>query len=74
MYNLLRSFLFLFDAEKVHHFSMNGLKLLCKIGWIKKIITLQYSGCELEVKGYGLNTSSPATHNPKFTAPVNYIP
>ena len=38
MYNLLRSFLFLFDAEKVHYFSMNALKLLCKIPFIKAVI------------------------------------
>ena len=38
MYKLLRSFLFLFDPEKVHYFSMNTLKLLCKITFIKKLI------------------------------------
>ena len=42
MYNLLRNFLFLFDAEKVHHFSMNGLRLLCNISFVKKIITKIY--------------------------------
>ena len=42
MYNLLRSFLFLFDAEKVHHFSMNALRFLCSISFIKKIITKIY--------------------------------
>lgn len=36
MYKIFRSFLFLFDPEKVHYFSMNGLKLICKIGFIKK--------------------------------------
>ena len=30
MYQLLRRFLFLFDAEKVHYFSMNALRVLCK--------------------------------------------
>ena len=30
MYKLLRNVLFKFDAEGVHHFSMNGLKTLCK--------------------------------------------
>ena len=39
MYPLLRSFLFLFNPEKVHNFSMNMLKALCSIGLIKKIIT-----------------------------------
>ncbi len=39
MYKLLRSFLFLFDPEKVHYFSMNVLKGLCSIGFIKQAIT-----------------------------------
>lgn len=43
MYNLLRSFLFLFDAERVHYFSMNALKLLCKIAFIKKWIASKYT-------------------------------
>jgi dihydroorotate dehydrogenase len=38
MYKLLRNILFLFPAEAVHHFSMKSLKLICKIGFIKKII------------------------------------
>ena len=43
MYNLLRSFLFLFDPEKVHYFSMNALKLLCKIAFVKKLIAKQFT-------------------------------
>lgn len=43
MYTLLRSFLFLFDAEKVHYFSMNGLKLLCKIPFIKQSISKSFT-------------------------------
>ena len=43
MYKLLRSFLFLFDPEKVHYFSMNILKLLCKIGFIKKWFANTYT-------------------------------
>jgi dihydroorotate dehydrogenase len=38
MYTLVRSFLFLFDPESVHHFSMAALKTLCRFGWIKKIL------------------------------------
>ena len=44
MYVILRSILFMFDAEKVHHFSMNGLRLLWSVGFIKKIIAKQFSG------------------------------
>ena len=42
MYKLLRSFLFLFDPERVHYFSMNGLKLLCKIPGVKKLIASSF--------------------------------
>ncbi|MBP6023677.1 quinone-dependent dihydroorotate dehydrogenase [Ferruginibacter sp.] len=38
MYKLLRSVLFFFDPEKVHYFSMNNLKWMCKIPFIKKWI------------------------------------
>jgi len=38
MYQLLRRFLFLFDAEKVHYFSMNALRLLCKWPLVKGIL------------------------------------
>ena len=42
MYKVLRSVLFCFDPEWVHYFSMNGLKLLCKIGFIKKLIAASF--------------------------------
>ncbi len=55
MYNLLRSFLFLFDAEKVHHLSMNGLRLFCSISFIKKRIIKIYSpGKTAPVTAFGL--------------------
>ncbi|MBK8609971.1 MAG: quinone-dependent dihydroorotate dehydrogenase [Chitinophagaceae bacterium] len=38
MYKLLRSFLFMFDPEWVHYFSMNLLKLACKIPFKKKAL------------------------------------
>ena len=43
MYKLLRSFLFLFDPEKVHYFSMNALNFLCKISFLKKWITKKHT-------------------------------
>ena len=42
MYKLLRSFLFLFDPEWVHYFSMNMLKLACKVPVIKTVISNCY--------------------------------
>jgi dihydroorotate dehydrogenase len=40
MYKVLRGFLFLFSPEWVHYFSMNGLKLLFKIGFKKLIASI----------------------------------
>jgi dihydroorotate dehydrogenase len=63
MYKIIRSILFMFDAEKVHHFSMNGLRLFCKVKVIKKIIIRQYKGYELRVGSYELNNPKPETRN-----------
>lgn len=38
MFSIVRSILFLFPPEWVHYFSMNCLRLLCSVGFIKKII------------------------------------
>jgi dihydroorotate dehydrogenase len=38
MYKLLRTILFFFDAEKVHHFSMKGLRLLCGWGLTRRFV------------------------------------
>ncbi len=37
MYRLLRSVLFCFDPEKVHYFSMNALRLVCRLPVLKKL-------------------------------------
>ena len=42
MYKVLRSILFCFDPEWVHYFSMNGLRMLCRIGFIKKLIASSF--------------------------------
>jgi dihydroorotate dehydrogenase len=55
MYKLLRNILFLFPTESIHYFSMNMLKLACKIGIIKKLIsslfTIQHPAFEKELFG-----------------------
>jgi dihydroorotate dehydrogenase len=43
MYKILRSVLFLFDPEWVHYFSMNGLKLLCRVPFAKKILAKTFT-------------------------------
>ncbi len=38
MYKIIRKFLFLFDPEWVHYFSMNSLRFLCSIPFVKQVI------------------------------------
>lgn len=42
MYQFVRSILFLFDPEKVHYLSMNALKGLCRIGILRKLLSLLF--------------------------------
>jgi dihydroorotate dehydrogenase len=42
MYYLIRNILFLFDAEKVHHFTMGCLRFLCNIQLTRKFIASVY--------------------------------
>lgn len=37
MYKIIRSILFFFDPEWVHYLSMNALKFLCSIGFVRRI-------------------------------------
>ncbi len=43
MYRILRNILFIFPPEWVHYFSMNLLKVICKIGIIRKLIHSLYA-------------------------------
>lgn len=43
MYKLIRTILFLFPAEWVHYFSMNCLRLLCGIGFLRKLLAACFS-------------------------------
>ncbi len=54
MYKILRSILFIFPPEDVHYFSMNFLKLLCRVDFIKRIISKDYTPPDSPVKAFGL--------------------
>lgn len=56
MYNLLRSILFWFDAEKVHHFSMKALKFFCSIPFINSLLAKYFTPDEQQncVEFFGL--------------------
>jgi dihydroorotate dehydrogenase len=60
MYGLLRSILFLFDAEKVHRFSMGMLKLACSIPFKRRMLASWFSpGKGLETAVFGLRFPNP---------------
>ncbi len=42
MYKMLRNILFNFDAEAVHHFSMNALKTLCGNDMMRQLLAKQF--------------------------------
>jgi len=43
MYKILRSILFLFPTEWVHYFSMNCLRVLCRVGFLRKLLVAIFS-------------------------------
>src|SRR5258706_5437080 len=42
MYRFLRSILFLFPPEWTHYFSMDCLKFLCNIGFVRKLLAISF--------------------------------
>ena len=43
MYKFLRNILFLFPTEWVHYFSMNCLRVLCSVGFLRKLLSASFS-------------------------------
>ena len=43
LYRFIRNILFLFPAEWIHYFSMNLLRLLCSIGFLRRLLAAYYS-------------------------------
>ncbi len=72
MYNLLRNILFFFDAEKVHYFSMNALKAICKIGLFRIIIRKIYAA-EMPVKAMKLEFTNPVGLGAGFDKNAKYL-
>lgn len=75
MYSLLRNFLFCFQPEAVHHFSMNSLKFLCRINFIQKIIAkcFQYNHSSLEIKLWNLSFKNPIGLGAGFDKNAKYL-
>ena len=75
MYKLIRSFFFLFDAEKVHYFAMNALRFLCSIGFIRKLLaaSFQPTAKNLAVEKWGLEFKNPVGLAAGFDKNAKYL-
>lgn len=72
MYNLFRNILFIFDAEKVHYFSMNALKAICKFGIFRIIIRKCYAA-KMPVKAMNLEFTNPVGLGAGFDKNAKYL-
>jgi len=73
MYKLLRNILFWFDAEPVHYFSMNFLKLLCEIPFVRKTIKDSYTPKNIPVSAFGLQFKNPVGLGAGFDKNAKYL-
>jgi dihydroorotate dehydrogenase len=73
MYKFLRSILFLFPPEQVHYLSMNFLKFICKISFIKKMIKKRYTPLDIPVNVFGLQFKNPVGLAAGFDKNAKYL-
>ncbi|MBI1781827.1 MAG: quinone-dependent dihydroorotate dehydrogenase [Sphingobacteriales bacterium] len=75
MYQLLRRFLFLFDPERVHYFSMYSLQFLCRFGFARKwlIKRFYFSNPSLERNYWGLHFKNPVGLAAGFDKNAKYL-
>lgn len=61
MYKLIKSILFQFDAEKVHHFAMNSLAFIYKMPFGQRLLRLMFDSSNdgLSREVYGLKFKNP---------------
>ena len=75
MYSALRDILFNFDAEGVHHFSMNTLRVACKVDFIQRELARAYqlNHHSLTRKAFGLLFKNPVGLGAGFDKNAYYI-
>lgn len=73
MYTILRTILFFFDPEWVHHFSMNWLKRICGIGFLRKIMIGRFTPKDQPVTFLGLTFKNPVGLGAGFDKNALYL-
>lgn len=72
MYQLVRKCLFLLDAERAHHFSMNSLQLLLHFPFVKSIVRKKYASHH-PMECMGLHFSNPVGLGAGFDKNASYL-
>lgn len=75
MYSLFKKFLFLFDAEKVHHFSMNMMVMLCKYKPTQRLMQMIFAfrGNQYQKEVAGLTFNNPLGMAAGFDKNAKYL-
>ena len=76
MYKILRSILFLFPTEWVHYFSMNCLRVICSVGFLRKLLASIFSPLaneNLKSEILNLNFKNPVGLGAGFDKNARYL-
>ena len=76
MYKILRSILFLFPTEWVHYFSMNCLRVICSVGFLRKLLSSIFSPLaneNLKSEILNLNFKNPVGLGAGFDKNARYL-
>lgn len=74
MYSILRNILFKYDAEKVHYFSMNMLRIFCSFSLIRWILKKKYSvGKNFSKEVFGITFPNPVGLAAGFDKNAKYL-
>jgi dihydroorotate dehydrogenase len=73
MYKVLRSILFQFSPETAHSISMVSLKLLCSLGFLKKIVSKIFEARSIPTRLFGLMFRNPVGLGAGFDKNAEYL-
>jgi dihydroorotate dehydrogenase len=75
MYKIVRNFLFHFPPERVHYFSMNCLRILCSVGFLRKWIAAIFTthDSRLRTQIFNLQFKNPVGLGAGFDKNAKYL-
>lgn len=73
MYKIIRSFLFWFDAEAVHYFAMNSLRLLCSSTLTRRLVNSFFKAPSKPVQIWNLRFRNPVGLAAGFDKNARYL-